>query len=110
MAKTNPALLHGTLDLLVLRTLARGPNHGYGILVHVHEASQNLLRIEEGSLYPALHRLEQSGLLESEWRPSDNGRRARYYRLTRKGTRQLAEEQRNWERVAEGVVRVLQFT
>jgi transcriptional regulator len=109
MAKSSPALLHGTLDLLVLRTLARGPSHGYGILVHVHAASQHLLRIEEGSLYPALHRLEQAGLLKSEWRLSDNGRRARYYSLTRKGTRQLAEEQRNWERVAEGVGRVLQF-
>jgi transcriptional regulator len=110
MAKSDPALPHGTLDLLVLRTLARGANHGYGILLHVHEASNHLLRIEEGSLYPALHRLEQAGLLEAEWRASDNKRRARYYSLTRKGRRQLAEEQRQWERVAEGVVRVLQFT
>jgi PadR family transcriptional regulator, regulatory protein PadR len=110
MATHEPSLPHGTLDLLVLRTLARGENHGYGILVHVHEASNNLLRIEEGSLYPALHRLEQAGLLDSEWRTSDNGRRARYYSLTRKGRRQLAEAQRNWERAAEGIVRVLQFT
>src|SRR5687768_15124989 len=110
MARSDPALPHGTLDLLVLRTLARGANHGYGILLHVHQASNHLLRIEEGSLYPALHRLEQAGLLEAEWRASDNKRRARYYSLTRKGRRQLAEEQRQWERVAEGVVRVLQFT
>ena len=109
MAKSDPALPHGTLDLLVLRTLASGENHGYGILARVHEASSNLLRVEEGSLYPALHRLEQAGLLASDWRVSDNNRRARYYALTRKGRRQLAEEQRNWERVAEGVARVLQF-
>lgn len=108
MAKAHPALPHGTLDLLVLRTLVRGANHGYGILLHVHETSNNLLRIEEGSLYPALHRLETSGLLTAAWRISDNNRRAKYYNLTTKGRRQLADEQRKWEQVAEGVARVLQ--
>jgi PadR family transcriptional regulator, regulatory protein PadR len=109
MARAHPALPHGTLDLLVLRTLVRGANHGYGILVRVHETSNNLLRIEEGSLYPALHRLETSRLLTAEWRISDNNRRAKYYSLTTKGRRRLAEEQRKWEQVAEGVARVLQF-
>lgn len=107
MHKSTAALPHGTLDLLVLRTLALGANHGYGILLHVHEASNHLLRIEEGSLYPALHRLEQAGMLESEWRPSGNNRRAKYYNLTRKGRRQLTEAQRQWECVTEGVTRVL---
>ena len=97
------------LDLLVLRTLAGGAKHGYGILLQVHEASNNLLRIEEGSLYPALHRLETTGLLEAEWRVSENNRRAKYYSLTTKGRRQLAEERRRWELMAEGVARVLQF-
>ena len=109
MAKAPPVLPHGTLDLLVLRTLARGANHGYGILLHVHEASNRLLRIEEGSLYPALHRLEQAGALEAEWRVSDNNRRAKYYSLTRKGRRQLADAEREWDRVTEGVARVLRF-
>jgi transcriptional regulator len=109
MAKTPAALPHGTLDLLVLRTLAGGANHGYGILLHVQDASKQLLRIEEGSLYPALHRLEQAGVLESEWRVSGNNRRAKYYSLTRKGRRQLAEAQREWERVTAGVAHVLRF-
>jgi transcriptional regulator len=104
-----PALPHGTLDLLVLRTLAAGPNHGYGILVHIHEVSNNLLRIEEGSLYPALHRLETAGLLKGTWETSETKRRAKYYTLTAHGRRQLAEEQRQWEQVAEGVTRVLRF-
>jgi PadR family transcriptional regulator PadR len=109
MAKGSPSLPYGALDLLVLRTLAGGPRHGYGILLQIHEASNSLLRIEEGSLYPALHRLETAGLLTSEWTVSENNRRAKYYGLTAKGRRQLAEETRNWERVAEGVSRVLRF-
>jgi PadR family transcriptional regulator len=110
MSKGSPSLPYGTLDLLVLRTLAGGAQHGYGILLQIHEASGNLLRIEEGSLYPALHRLETSGLLKAEWMTSENNRRAKYYGLTARGRRQLAEEERNWERVAEGVSRVLRFT
>jgi PadR family transcriptional regulator, regulatory protein PadR len=109
MGQGSPSLPYGALDLLVLRTLAGGPRHGYGILLLIHEASNNLLRIEEGSLYPALHRLATSGLLKSEWTTSDNNRRAKYYSLTAKGRRQLAEEERNWARVAEGISRVLRF-
>jgi transcriptional regulator len=97
------------LDLLVLRTLSQGAHHGYGILLQVHEASGHLLRVEEGSLYPALHRLEQAGLLKGEWRLSENNRRAKYYSLTRAGHRRLGEEQRTWELMAEGVSRVLRF-
>jgi len=109
MTKESPSLPYGTLDLLVLRTLAAGARHGYGILVQIHEASNHLLRIEEGSLYPALHRLETNGLLKAEWMTSENNRRAKYYGLTAKGRRQLAEEERNWARVAKGVSRVLRF-
>ena len=109
MAITHPVLPHGTLDLLVLRTLAGGAKHGYGILLVVHQASNQLLRIEEGSLYPALHRLETTGLLTAEWRVSENNRRAKYYSLTARGRRQLAEERRRWESMAEGITRVLQF-
>ena len=109
MSTASPSLPYGTLDLLVLRTLSGGPRHGYGILLQIHEASNHLLRIEEGSLYPALHRLETTRLLKAEWAMSENNRRAKYYSLTARGRRQLAEEERNWERVAEGVSRVLRF-
>ena len=109
MSTASPSLPYGTLDLLVLRTLAGAPRHGYGILLQIHEASNRLLRIEEGSLYPALHRLETTGLLKAEWAMSDNKRRAKYYSLTAKGRRQLATEERNWACVAEGVSRVLRF-
>ena len=109
MAKRDAALPHKTLDLLVLRCLARGANHGYGILAHIHEVSQNLLRVEEGSLYPALHRLEQAGLLSAQWRASANNRQAKFYSLTRKGRRQLADEQRKWARANEGIARVMKY-
>jgi transcriptional regulator len=109
MSKAEPALPYAMLDLLILRILAGGAQHGYGILVRVHETSSQLLRVEEGSLYPALHRLEQSGALSAEWRPSENNRRAKYYSLTARGRKQLADEQRHWERVAEGVARVLRY-
>src|SRR5918992_13847 len=107
MSKASPSLPYGALDLLVMRTLAAGPRHGYGILLQIHNASNHLLRIEEGSLYPALHRLETNGLLKAEWAVSENNRRAKYYNLTAKGRRQLAQEEANWERVAEGVSRLL---
>lgn len=109
MSRASPSLPYGTLDLLIPRTVANGALHGYGILQEIHETSNHLLRIEEGSLYPALHRLETTGLLKAEWATSDNNRRAKYYGLTAKGRKQLAEQQRNWERVAEGVARVLKF-
>ena len=109
MPRADPSLPYATLDLLILRTLVSGPLHGYGITIRVHESSSKLLRVEEGSLYPALHRLEQSGALSAEWRTTENNRRAKFYRLTAKGRKQLAEEQRDWERVAEGIARVLRF-
>ena len=102
-------VLQGTLDLLVLRTLARGPLHGFGIAVHIQAASGDLLRVEEGSLYPALHRLEQAGLLKGEWNESEKGRRARFYPLTAQGKKQLAVEEEKWQRLARGVAAVLEF-
>jgi len=109
MPKTNDRL-QGTLDLLVLKTLAsRGRMHGYGITVHVEQISKDFLHLEEGSLYPALHRMTQSGWLRAEWRPSENNRRARYYSLTPAGRKRLAEEEKNWEQLTEAVARVLRF-
>jgi PadR family transcriptional regulator, regulatory protein PadR len=101
--------LQGTLDLLVLKVLARGPEHGYGITLRVKQLSQHALQMEEGSLYPALHRMEQAGWVRTEWKVSENNRRAKYYRLTAKGRRHLAAEQENWARVTEAVARVLRF-
>jgi transcriptional regulator len=109
MAKAKNDVLQGTLILLVLRTLAREPMHGYGITLHIQAASENLLRVEEGSLYPALHRMEQDGWISAQWGTSENNRRARYYRLTAAGHKQLAEEERNWEQLTYAVSRVLQF-
>jgi PadR family transcriptional regulator, regulatory protein PadR len=102
-------LLQGTLALLVLKTLARGPMHGYGITLHIQMVSKEFLRVEEGSLYPALHRMEQDGLVSAEWGISENNRRARYYRLTAKGRKQLAEEEKNWQLLTQAVAQVLQF-
>lgn len=110
MGKTKNDLLQGTLALLVLKTLAQGAMHGYGITLHIQMVSKDLLRVEEGSLYPALHRMEQEGLINAEWSVSENNRRARYYRLTAQGRRQLVEEQKNWERLTQAVTQVLQFT
>lgn len=101
--------LQGTLDLLVLKVLARGPEHGYGITLRVKQLSEDALRVEEGSLYPALHRMEQAGWIKPEWKASENNRRAKYYRLTVKGKNRLEEEQENWSRVAEGVAKVLRY-
>lgn len=102
--------LKGTLALLVLRTLASaGPLHGYGITTHIQSVSAELLRVEEGSLYPALHRMEQQGWLRSSWGLTDKNREARIYTLTAKGRRQLEAEQESWARLAEGVSRVLQY-
>ena len=102
--------LLGSLDLLILKTLAqRGSMHGYGIVLHIQQVSDDLLRIEEGSLYPALHRIEEAGWIASEWRTSENNRRARYYQLTARGRKQLALEQQSWERVVKGVNSLLKF-
>ena len=109
MLKPKNDLLQGTLVLLVLKTLARGPLHGYGITLHIQMVSKDILRVEEGSLYPALHRMEQDGWVSAEWGISENNRRARYYRLSAKGWKQLAEEEKNWERLTQAVAHVLQF-
>jgi PadR family transcriptional regulator PadR len=108
LAKTKTDVLQGTLALLVLKTLARGAMHGYGITLHIQRVSSDILRVEEGSLYPALHRMEQDGWISAEWGTSDNNRRARYYRLTAAGRQQLAEEEKNWARLTQGIASVLQ--
>ena len=100
-------LLQGTLDLLILRTLAAGPKHGWGISLNIQQVSEDVLQVNQGSLYPALHRLEQQGLIESHWGNSENNRQAKFYELTRAGRKQLTEETRNWERLSEAVRRVL---
>ena len=103
-------VLQGTLSLLVLKTLASNKRlHGYAITTHIQRVSDELLRVEEGSLYPALHRMEQVGLLRSEWGVTDKNREARFYSLTAKGRKQLALEQESWDRLTEGVGRVLRY-
>ena len=101
--------LQGTLDLLVLKTLSRGPHHGYGIAADIQSISDDILRVEEGSLYPALHRMEQQGWLRSEWGVTEKNREARFYSLTPKGRKQLAVEEESWARFTEGVGRVLRY-
>ena len=101
-------LVQGTLDMLILKTLTRGPQHGYGIAQIIKQASNDVLRVEEGSLYPALHRLELDGWIDSEWGQSSNNRRAKYYRLTALGRRQLAKEAGNWERLARAIAQVME--
>lgn len=90
-------LLQGTLDLLILRTLLFGPSHGHAIAKHIQHTSEELLQVETGSLYPALHRLEARGLIEASWQQSNRGRRARYYRLTKQGRKHLLAERSRWE-------------
>jgi transcriptional regulator len=107
MAIKQTDLLQGTLDLLILQTLVPGPNHGYGIAGRIHQLSDDVLRIEEGSLYPALYRLERQGLIDSEWRVTDLNRKARFYSLTRKGRREAKAEREGWERLAGAIARVL---
>jgi transcriptional regulator len=99
--------LHGTLDMLVLKVLSAGPEHGYGIAVRLQQVSEDVLRVEEGSLYPALYRMDQRGWIASSWGVSENNRRARFYRLTRAGRRQLEAETASWARLAGAVARVL---
>ena len=101
-------LLQGTLDLLILRTLAAGPMHGWGISQRIQQVSDSVLVVNQGSLYPALYRLEEEGWIASEWGASENNRRAKFYRLTRNGERQLEREQENWQRLASAVFRVLE--
>ena len=100
-------LLQGTLDLVILQTLRWGPRHGYGIARLIQANSEDLLRVETGSLYPALHRLARRGWIEASWTVSDNGQRVREYRLTEKGLEQLAAERSKWERMSEAMAMVL---
>lgn len=100
-------LPQGTLDILILRVVALGPSHGYAIAQRIQQISRDALRVQQGSLYPALHRLEKRRLLVSEWKDSDTGRQAKYYRLTAKGRAQLKAETDNWERLTEAVALVL---
>ena len=102
-----PELLPGTLDLLVLKVVATGTMHGYGIAVHIEQVSDEALRVEEGSLYPALHRMEEAGWLRAEWITKDQRQRLRVYRLTPEGAKQLSTEQSRWQAVTSAVNRVL---
>jgi len=105
--KTRIELLQGTLDLLILRTLVFGPSHGHAIAKQIRSVSEDVLQVETGSLYPALHRLEAQGWISSEWEISDKGKRAKYYRLTRSGRKQLVAEQSKWEQLSIAMARVL---
>src|SRR3954471_8435284 len=104
-----PDLLPGTLDLLILRTLQKDALHGWAISERIQEISEDVLQINQGSLYPALHRLEHQGWLEAEWKVSELGRRAKYYRLTTSGRRQLTIEAREWERISQAIGRVMKL-
>jgi transcriptional regulator len=104
---TTPNLLQGTLDLLILHALRRGPLHGYSIAQTIHLLSDEVLKVEEGSLYPALYRLELDGAISAEWGLSENNRRAKYYQITRKGRKALEDQQENWTRLSGAVHRVL---
>ena len=101
-------LIQGSLDMLILKTLSRGPLHGYAIALAIERRSADELRVEEGALYPALHKLEVAGLLKSEWKLSETNRRAKFYRLTATGEKYLAEEASNWSRLVAAVARVME--
>src|ERR1700749_4392285 len=108
MADKKDDLLQGTLDLLILKALGRGPMNGYGVAEWIHESWPGVVRVEEGALYPALHRLELRGLLSAEWGVSDNNRRAKFYALTATGKKQLMQETEYWRRMSGAIARVLQ--
>jgi PadR family transcriptional regulator PadR len=110
MGQDRSELLQGTLDLLILKTLALESMHGWGIAHRIQQISEGVLTVNQGSLYPALHRLERHGWIASEWRSSENNRQAKYYSLTRPGRKALAEETENWERLASAIGRILQTT
>jgi PadR family transcriptional regulator, regulatory protein PadR len=101
-------LLQGTLDMLILKIVALGPVHGYGISQRIRQISGEVLQVQQGSLYPALHRLEKRGWLEADWGESDNGRQAKFYRLSKKGRKQLASEESSWNRLADAVAQIMQ--
>jgi transcriptional regulator len=108
MGKQNPDFLKGTLDMLVLKTLSRGPNHGYGIALHIRRLSQDAFKVGEGSLYPALQRLLVNGCVQAEWGMTETNRKARVYRLTAAGRKQLAEEVREFDFVLAAIARVME--
>lgn len=108
MATTKSELLQGTLDLLILKTLSAGPMHGYAVVQRIQQRSNDVLVVEEGSLYPCLYRMEEKGWITAEWGKSDNNRRAKFYSLTRAGRKQLEEETAIWERVCRAITLVLQ--
>jgi transcriptional regulator len=107
MAKEKPDLVYGTLDMLILKALQHDPRHGLAIADRIQQLSKEILRVEQGSLYPALYRLEAQGWIKAEWGTSDNNRRARYYTLTAAGRRQLAAEKEHWARITKGINLVL---
>ena len=107
MPKPKSDLLQGTLDLLVLKTLELEPMHGWGIAQRIQQISQDVLQVNQGSLYPALHRLEEQGWIRSNWSASENNRQAKYYELTRLGRKQLTDETEHWERLSTAVARIL---
>ncbi|HEX8150533.1 MAG TPA: PadR family transcriptional regulator [Pyrinomonadaceae bacterium] len=108
MTKQKADLLQGTLDMLILKALSAGPMHGYGVGQRITQLAEEMLKVEEGSLYPALYRLEEGGWIKSEWGTSDNNRRARFYKLTAAGRRRLGVEEENWRRLVLAVGKVLQ--
>jgi len=108
VGKDKSDLLQGTLDLLILKTLALGPRHGYGISQRIQQMSRDVLQVQQGSLYPALYRLERSGWITADWGASENNRRARFYRLTAAGRKQLDVETSNWDRLSAAVQRIVQ--
>jgi transcriptional regulator len=110
MKKPQTDLLQGTLDLLVLKTLQPGPTHGWDIAQRIQQVSQDVLRVGQGSLYPALHRLEAQGWISSEWGASDNNRKAKFYKLTAAGRKQLADETESWRRFSDAVAMILKTT
>jgi PadR family transcriptional regulator PadR len=101
-------LIQGTLDMLILKALVRGPMHGYAVAEWIHQTSQQVLKVEEGALYPALHRLELRGVLKAEWGLSDNNRRAKFYRLTTEGRKRLTTDSQRWSRLSAAVAFVMQ--
>ena len=107
MAKEKSDLLQGTLDLLILRTLELESMHGWGITLRIQQMSENVLQVNQGSLYPALHRLEEKGWISATWMVSENNRQAKYYELTTKGRKQLASEKENWFRLSSAVARIV---
>ena len=108
MANDKSDLLQGTLDMLILKIVALGPVHGYGISQRIRQISKAVLQVQQGSLYPALHRLEKRRWLEAQWGESDNGRQAKFYKLSAKGRKQLTAEESNWRRLSDAVTMILQ--